>query len=200
MDVFNVLVAGVGGQGVLLAGKVLAESALKYGLDVKQSEVHGMAQRGGSVLCHVRFGDRVHSPVISEGECDLLIGFEPLETARHLHYLRGQAAVIYNTHRIATLTTSTGSERYPDNIDLMISSSDARVYPVDATALAAAAGDKRTLNVVLLGAATAFLPLKMESIMDALQSTLPEKALEVNKKAFLSGSTCSSLPGFRPTL
>lgn len=173
---------------MLLAGKVLAQSALLSGLDVKQSEVHGMAQRGGSVQCHVRLGDRVYSPVISEGECDLIIGFEPIETARHLHYLKNRAAVIYNTHQIATMTTSIGTESYPEDIDHIISSSDADVYPVDATALAMAAGDKRVLNLVLLGAAAGFLPLSLETIMDALQSVVPRKALALNKKAFLSGS------------
>jgi indolepyruvate ferredoxin oxidoreductase beta subunit len=194
VGVFNVLVAGVGGQGVLLTSKVLAESALKSGLDVKQSEVHGMAQRGGSVLAHVRFGEKVYSPVISEGECDLLIGFEPVETARYLHYLKRGAAVVYNTRRIATMTTSIGAEEYPQDIDVIISSAKARVYPIDATALALHAGDKRALNLVLLGAAAGLLPFGRDTIIAALEAVVPKKALAVNKKAFLSGFSCVDLP------
>jgi indolepyruvate ferredoxin oxidoreductase beta subunit len=193
VDVFNVLVAGVGGQGVLLTSKVIAESALKSGLDVKQSEVHGMAQRGGSVLAHVRFGEKVYSPVISEGGCDLLISFEPVETARYLHYLKGGASVVYNTRRIATLTTSIGAEEYPRDIDMIIASAKARVYPVDATSLALHAGDKRALNLVLLGAASGFLPFGRESIIAALEAVVPKRALAVNKKAFLSGYSCVDL-------
>ncbi len=118
MNTFNILVAGVGGQGVLLASGILADAALNSGLDVKQSEVHGMAQRGGSVLSQVRFGDTVFSPVVSVGECDLLIGFEPLETARYLHFLKDGGAVVYNTHRINTLPVSIGLEVYPSDIRL----------------------------------------------------------------------------------
>jgi indolepyruvate ferredoxin oxidoreductase beta subunit len=193
MSIFNILVAGVGGQGVLLTSRVLAGSALLSGLDVKLSEVHGMAQRGGSVISHVRFGDRVHSPVISEGECDLLIGFEPVETARCLHYLKGGAAVVYNTRRIATLTTSIGAEKYPEDIDRIISSSKPRVYPIDATALALDAGDKRALNLVLLGAAAGFLPVTRETIIEAMKSVVPKAAFSVNRTALLSGFACMKL-------
>ena len=117
VNVFNILISGVGGQGVLLTSKIIAEAALLSGLDVKQSEVHGMAQRGGSVLSQVRFGEKVFSPIVSEGEADLLIGFEPLETARYLHFLRNDGAVIYNTRAIGTIGVSIAAETYPSDIN-----------------------------------------------------------------------------------
>src|SRR5512144_2458915 len=117
VNVYNILIGGVGGQGVLLTSKIIAEAALLAGLDVKQSEVHGMAQRGGSVLSQVRIGDKVFSPIVSEGEADLLIGFEPLETARYLHFLKDDAAVVYNTRSIGTIGVSIGAEQYPADLD-----------------------------------------------------------------------------------
>ena len=187
MEPFNILVAGVGGQGVLLTSKILAESALASGYDVKQSEVHGMAQRGGSVVSQVRFGERVFSPIVSEGECDLLIGFEPLETARYLQFLKPGGVVIYNTHRVVTLTVSIGAEKYPEDIDGMVAAYEKDVRPFDATALAVAAGEKRAVNLVLLGAALSALPVKEDVVVKAIDRCVPKKALEVNKRAFFSG-------------
>jgi indolepyruvate ferredoxin oxidoreductase beta subunit len=187
VNVFNILISGVGGQGVLLTSKIIAEAALLTGLDVKQSEVHGMAQRGGSVLSQVRFGDRVFSPIVSEGEADLLIGFEPLETARYLHFLKDDGAVIYNTRSIGTIGVSTGVEKYPADINTLIKDRIKTVMPFDGTQLAVAAGDKRTLNLVLLGAALAFLPLKETLILEAIKNTVPKKVLEINQKAFAAG-------------
>ena len=106
MKVFSILISGVGGQGVLMAGGVIAQAALLSGLDVKQSDIHGMAQRGGSVTSHIRFGEEVFSPTISAGGCDLIVGFEPLEAARALHYLKPDGIVVSNTHRIITLTVA----------------------------------------------------------------------------------------------
>ena len=187
MNVFNILISGVGGQGVLLTSKIIAEAALRSELDVKQSEVHGMAQRGGSVLSQVRFGKAVHSPIVSEGEADLLIGFEPLETARYLHYLKDQGAVIYNTRPIGTIGVSTAAEKYPVDLGGVIKSRAATVVPLDGTELAVKAGDKRTLNLVLLGAALAFLPFKEETVVQAIEQTVPPKVLEINRRAFAAG-------------
>ena len=187
MNVFNILISGVGGQGVLLTSKIIAEAALRSGLDVKQSEVHGMAQRGGSVLSQVRFGDKVFSPIVGEGEADLLIGFEPLETARYLHYLRDNGAVIYNTRPIGTIGVSIAAEQYPSGITETIKSRARKVMPFDGTQLAVTAGDKRTLNLVLLGAALSFLPLQESFILDAIVNTVPKKVLEINQKAFAAG-------------
>ncbi len=187
MNVYSILIGGVGGQGVLLTSKIIAEAALLQGLDVKQSEVHGMAQRGGSVLSQVRFGDKVFSPIVSEGEADLLIGFEPLETARYLHFLKDDGAVIYNTRPIGTIGVSIAVERYPADINDVIKSRVKTVLPFDGTQLAVAAGDKRTLNLVMLGAALKFLPLKESIIIDAIVNTVPKKVLEINQKAFAAG-------------
>jgi indolepyruvate ferredoxin oxidoreductase beta subunit len=187
VNVFNILISGVGGQGVLLTSKIIAEAALLTGLDVKQSEVHGMAQRGGSVLSQVRFGDKVFSPIVSEGEADLLIGFEPLETARYLHFLKDDGVVIYNTRSIGTIGVSIGVEKYPADINTLIKDRIKTVIPFDGTQLAVAAGDKRTLNLVLLGAALTFLPLKETVILEAIKNTVPKKVLEINQKAFAAG-------------
>ncbi len=187
MNVFNILISGVGGQGVLLTSKIIAEAALLAGLDVKQSEVHGMAQRGGSVLSQVRFGDKVFSPIITEGEADLLIGFEPLETARYLHYLRDSGSVIYNTRPIGTIGVSIAAEKYPADVNETIKSRSKTVMPFDGTELAVKAGDKRTLNLVLLGASLKFLPIEEAFILDAIKNTVPRKILEINQKAFAAG-------------
>ncbi|HUI67423.1 MAG TPA: indolepyruvate oxidoreductase subunit beta [Nitrospirota bacterium] len=187
MNVYNILISGVGGQGVLLTSKIIAEAALLQGLDVKQSEVHGMAQRGGSVLSQVRFGDKVFSPIVSEGEADLLIGFEPLETARYLHFLKDDGAVIYNTRPIGTIGVSVAVEKYPANINDIIKNRIKTIVPFDGTQLAVAAGDKRTLNLVMLGAALKFIPLKESIIIDAIMNTVPKKVLEINQKAFVAG-------------
>ncbi len=187
MNVFNILISGVGGQGVLLTSKIIAEAALLSGLDVKQSEVHGMAQRGGSVLSQVRFGDQVFSPIIAEGEADLLIGFEPLETARYLHYLRDDGVVIYNTRTIGTIGVSIAAEKYPADINETIKKSAHTVMSFDGTQLAVSAGDKRTLNLVLLGAALTRLPLKEQAVLDAIVNTVPKKVLAINQKAFAAG-------------
>jgi len=187
VNVFNILISGVGGQGVLLTSKVIAEAALLAGLDVKQSEVHGMAQRGGSVLSQVRFGDTVFSPIVSEGEADLLIGFEPLETARYLHFLKDEGVVVYNTRSIGTIGVSIAAEKYPADINTVIKDRVKTVRPFDGTQLAVEAGDKRTLNLVLLGAALSFLPLKESVILEAIKNTVPKKVLEINQKAFAAG-------------
>ncbi len=189
VNVFNILISGVGGQGVLLTSKIIAEAALLAGLDVKQSEVHGMAQRGGSVLSQVRFGEKVYSPIVAEGEADLLIGFEPLETARYLHFMKNDGAVIYNTRPIGTIGVSTAAEKYPSDINDIVRSRSKTVRPLDGTQLAVQAGDKRTLNLVLLGAALTFLPLNEEAILDAIVHTVPKKVLEINQKAFAAGKS-----------
>jgi indolepyruvate ferredoxin oxidoreductase beta subunit len=187
VNVFNILISGVGGQGVLLTSKIIAEAALLAGFDVKQSEVHGMAQRGGSVLSQVRFGDKVFSPIVTEGEADLLIGFEPLETARYLHYLKDDGVVVYNTRTIGTIGVSIAAEKYPSDVNDSISGRVKTVMPFDGTQLAVNAGDKRALNLVLLGAALTYLPLKEQFILDAIMNTVPKKVLEINQKAFAAG-------------
>jgi indolepyruvate ferredoxin oxidoreductase beta subunit len=191
VNVFNILISGVGGQGVLLTSKIIAEAALLSGLDVKQSEVHGMAQRGGSVLSQVRFGEKVYSPIVTEGEADLLIGFEPLETARYVHFLRDDGAVVYNTRTIGTIGVSIGAQQYPADINDVIKARAKTVMAFDGTQLAVDAGDKRALNLVLLGAARSYLPIKEQFILDAIANTVPKKVLEINQKAFAAGRSQS---------
>ena len=187
MNVFNILISGVGGQGVLLTSKIIAEAALLQGLDVKQSEVHGMAQRGGSVLSQVRFGDKVFSPIVSEGEADLLIGFEPLETARYLHFLRDNGTAIYNTRSIGTIGVSIGRDEYPPDIHEIIKKNAPKVFAFDATEVAVGVGEKRAVNLVLLGAALRFLPFDAKIVDTAIVNSVPKKLLEINKKAFAAG-------------
>jgi len=187
LKVFNILIAGVGGQGVLLTSKIIAEAALLQGLDVKQSEVHGMAQRGGSVLSQVRFGDKVFSPIIAEGEADLLIGFEPLETARYLHFLRDGGIVVYNIHPIGTIGVSIGKETYPQDIHETIRKHAPKTHPFDATHVAVEVGEKRAVNLVLMGAVLRFLPLKEAFVDEAITNSVPNKVLDINRKAFLAG-------------
>ncbi len=189
LKVFNILIAGVGGQGVLLTSKIIAEAALLQGLDVKQSEVHGMAQRGGSVLSQVRFGDKVFSPIISEGEADLLIGFEPLETARYLHFLHNDGIVVYNTRPIGTIGVSIGKETYPQDIHETIRKHASKVHHFDATNVAVEVGEKRAVNLVLMGAALRFLPLKESVVDEAITNSVPKKVLDINRKAFLAGKS-----------
>jgi indolepyruvate ferredoxin oxidoreductase beta subunit len=154
---------------------------------VKQCEVHGMAQRGGSVLSQVRFGDKVFSPIISEGEADLLIGFEPLETARYLHFLRPDSIVVYNTRPIGTIGVSIGKETYPQDIHETIKKHAAKVHPFDATNVAVEVGEKRAVNLVLMGAVLRFLPLKEAVVDEAIANSVPKKVLDINRKAFLAG-------------
>ena len=187
MNVFNILISGVGGQGVLLTSKIIAEAALLQGLDVKQSEVHGMAQRGGSVLSQVRFGDRVFSPIVSEGEADLLIGFEPLETARYLHFLRENGTAVYNTRTIGTIGVSIGKEEYPADIRETIKKHAPHAFAFDATEVAVGVGEKRAVNLVLLGAALRFLPIDSKIVDTAIVNSVPKKLLEINQKAFAAG-------------
>ena len=161
MTGLDIIIAGVGGQGVLLSGRIIAVAALAAGYDVKQSEVHGMAQRGGSVVSHVRFGERVCSPTITRGECGLLIGFEPVEALRNVHFLREGGSLVCNTRKISTLTVSIGTEEYPADVEREINSrvtGEGGALLIDGTSLAVQAGDPRTLNLVLLGAAMKTLP------------------------------------------
>ena len=191
VNVLNILIAGVGGQGVLLTSKIIAEAALLAGLDVKQSEVHGMAQRGGSVLSQVRIGQKVFSPIVAEGEADLLVGFEPLETARYLHFLRDTGMVIYNTRTIGTIGVSIGKEAYPADINETIRKHAAKVHAFDATELAVGVGEKRAVNLVLVGAMLKSLPIDEKIVDQAIVNSVPKKLLEINKKAFLAGKAQS---------
>lgn len=183
----NVLVVGVGGQGVLLASEVLAEVALLSGLDVKKSEVHGMAQRGGSVVSHVRFGKKVHSPLIERGEADFLVSFEKLETLRYLDLLHPAAWVLINDQEVLPLPVSSGKAQYPKNVGKTVRKAGLQVKVIDGPNLAERAGNRRAVNSVVLGFLSRLLPFPEEVWSAALQGHVPERHLSANMSAFRLG-------------
>jgi len=188
MQIFNIVIAGVGGQGVLLASKVLSESALACGLDVKQNEVHGMAQRGGSVISFVRMGDQVYSPVVMPGSADLLISFEPLEALRYLHYLKPGGRLVYNTIPINPSTVAAGLAKYPDEVEAQILARFPEALGIDALALARQAGNGKAVNMVMVGTVMKHLPFKETVITDVVKELTQGKGVEVNLKALVGGA------------
>jgi indolepyruvate ferredoxin oxidoreductase, beta subunit len=187
MKTINILLSGVGGQGVILASKILSQAALLQGFDIKQSEVHGMSQRGGSVVSHVRIGDLVHSPLVPEGQCDLLVGFEPLEALRFAHWVTKEGAIIYSVDRVNPSTVSAGFAEYPTDIDTQLDRYPSRKIPVTAGDLAEKAGDRRSANVVLVGALSRKLSFPEEIWTKALEASVPAKILGLNREAFRFG-------------
>lgn len=183
----NILLVGVGGQGILLASEILAETFMLAGFDVKKSEIHGMSQRGGSVVSHVRFGREVFSPTVPEGEGDVLFGFELLEAYRALPLLRPGAEVVVNDYRIAPPAVLLGQSLYPDDLAARIRRRFADFLLVDGLHLAQQAGDVRAANTVLLGAVSKRLPIEETIWQQALEKMVPRKALEVNRTAFALG-------------
>lgn len=183
----NILMAGVGGQGTLLASEILTEVLMQTGYDVKKAEVHGMAQRGGSVVSHVRFGKKVYSSIIPEGEVDVLFGFELLETYRYLPLVKKDGAVVVNNLRIAPPSVALGQREYPQGIGDKLRARLKNVRVVDGLELAEAAGNARTVNTVLLGALSNTLEPSHEQWIAAIMSLVPERFQEVNLKAFELG-------------
>ncbi len=190
MKTFNIVLSGVGGQGVILASKILSAVAIESGLDVKQSEVHGMSQRGGSVTSHVRIGSKVYSPLVVEGEADLVLGFELLEAERNKHWVKKDGIIVYNNLRVNPITVSAGMAEYPENIEENLSKLDCKVYGVNAFELAKSAGNPKSANVVLVGAASKFIPVEDSVWEKVLSKVIPPKILEVNIKAFNAGKNC----------
>ncbi len=182
----NVVMAGVGGQGIILASDILAEVAMRHGYDVKKSEIHGMAQRGGSVMSHIRFSEKVFSPVIPEGECDILLSFEELETARYLDFLRPDAWVLINRYRLPPPTVSIGKEMYPE-VEGIVREKTRRIVFVDAGDIALSLGNKRVLNSVLLGVLSTLLEPDTDTWEQCIAERLPEKVRDVNIMAFRMG-------------
>ncbi len=185
--VTNILLVGVGGQGILLASEILAESAMLAGFDVKKSEIHGMSQRGGSVVSHVRYGREVFSPTVPEGEGDILFGFELLETARYLSLMKPGGKVIANDLKIQPPAVLSGQIAYPDNLQEIIRSRVPDFLLVDGQNLAIQAGNPRAANTVLLGAVSRSLHIAEEYWFAALEKMVPAKALDVNLRAFRMG-------------
>lgn len=185
------MIAGVGGQGSLLASRILGSVYISKGLDVKVSEVHGMSQRGGSVVTYVRAGEKVDSPLVPEGEADLLISFEELEALRWIHYLKKGGTVAVNTQRIFPMPVITGAAKYPDGIIDQIKASGVKCIAVDATSIAAEAGNEKASNVALLGAASGITGVAQSVWEDVIRQTAPERFVDVNLKAFALGRTAA---------
>ncbi|HOI14704.1 MAG TPA: indolepyruvate oxidoreductase subunit beta [Geobacteraceae bacterium] len=185
--VTNLLLVGVGGQGILLASEILSETFMLAGFDVKKSEIHGMSQRGGSVVSHVRYGREVFSPIVPEGEGDILFGFELMETCRYLPLLKPGGTVVANDLRIPPPSVLMGKENYPEGLADRISSEFPDFLLVDGQKLAMEAGNPRTANTALLGAVSRRLDVAEDYWLQALERMVPRKALEVNRKAFLLG-------------
>jgi len=186
-SVINILMAGVGGQGTLLASEILSEVLMQAGHDVKKAEVHGMAQRGGSVVSHVRFGKKVYSPIIPEGQADVLFGFELLETYRYLPLVKKTGAVVVNNLRIAPPSVLLGKSSYPQDIERKLKDRVKNVRIVDGLELAEQAGNAKAINTVLLGALSNTLNPSHEQWLTAIKNLVPERFLDVNLKAFELG-------------
>jgi indolepyruvate ferredoxin oxidoreductase beta subunit len=186
-QVKNILMVGVGGQGVILASEILSEVMMRAGYDVKKSEVHGMAQRGGSVSTHVRFGSKVYSPLIKKGDADILFSFEVLESVRYLDFLKKDALIIVNNQKVLPPSVTLGADTYPDNIPGILRERFSKVDMVDALEIAKRAGNSRALNVAFLGALSRYIEVDEGMWKEVIASMLPPKLVEVNIKAFSLG-------------
>lgn len=183
------MIVGVGGQGTLLASRILGNAVISEGYDVKVSEVHGMSQRGGSVVTYVKYGDKVFSPIIDRGEADMILAFEKLEAARALPYLKEGGTVILNDREIAPMPVITGAAEYPDGLVADIASK-AKVIAIDALSLSLEAGSAKAVNVVLIGVLARSSDISKEVWIQTIKDTVPAKFLDLNLKAFELGYNC----------
>ena len=187
MKTKNVMIVGVGGQGSLLASKLLGRLLLTKGYDIKVSEVHGMSQRGGSVVTYVRFGDKVYSPVIDKGEADYIVSFELLEAARWTEFLKPGGKIITNTQQVNPMPVVTGAAQYPENLVEKMVQAGLDVDAIDALSLAEQAGSSKAVNLVLMGRLSKYFEFSEDEWMAAIEASVPAKFLEMNKKAFCLG-------------
>lgn len=187
MNTVNIMIVGVGGQGSLLASKLLGHLLVNKGYDVKVSEVHGMSQRGGSVVTYVRYGDKVYSPLVAEGEADYIVSFEKLEAARHLSMLKSGGQIIVNTQRIDPMPVITGNAVYPENIIEEMKKKGVKIDDLDALTLAKKAGSVKAVNIVLIGRLSRYFPFGKDVWLKAIEETVAPKFAEMNKAAFLLG-------------
>ena len=188
METKNIMIVGVGGQGTLLASKMLGYILLQQGYDVKVSEVHGMSQRGGSVVTYVRYGEQVYSPVIDKGEADIIISFELLEAARWLEYLKPGGQIIVNTQEMEPMPVIIGAAAYPENIVEKMQAAGAKVDARDFLAAANEAGSSKAVNIALMGRFSKYFPeIPEEEWQKAIEANVPPKFLELNRKAFELG-------------
>jgi len=189
VNVVGMLVTGVGGQGIILASDIIGEAAMAAGYDVKKTDTLGMAQRGGSVVSHVRIGSKVWSPLIAEGHVDVLLAFERLEAARWANFLHADSTVIINNHAQPPLAVNLGYEKYPDDeqIRTLLNQRTAKVYYVDGNGQAKRAGDVRALNTYMLGCASSFVPLKVSVWEETIAARVPARFKQINMAAFEAG-------------
>lgn len=182
----NIMIVGVGGQGTLLTSRILGGITLDAGYDVKLSEVHGMAQRGGSVVTFVRYGEKVAEPIVEEGQVDVLIAFEKLEALRYSHFLKKDGVLVVNEQRIEPITVVTGAAQYPDNIVEGLEQ-EHTVYKMDAMEEAKRLGNSKVFNIIVLGMAARHMDFSKEAWLEVIEKTVPPKTIEINQKAFLAG-------------
>ncbi len=187
METKNIMIVGVGGQGSLLASKLLGHLLLTEGYDVKVSEVHGMSQRGGSVVTYVRFGDKVYSPIIDKGEADFIVSFEQLEAARYLPYLKEGGRIVTNTQQIDPMPVITGAAQYPEDLIAKLESKGAVVDAMDCLTLAEQAGSVKAVNIVLMGRLSRYFDIPDDKWRQSIEACVPEKFRELNLKAFELG-------------
>ncbi len=186
METKNIMIVGVGGQGTLLTSRILGGITTKAGYDVKLSEVHGMAQRGGSVVTYVRYGDKVAEPIVEEGQADVLIAFEKLEALRYAHFLKKDGVIIVNDQRIDPITVVTGAAEYPEGIIEKLSAKY-NVISVDAMGEALKLGNSKVFNTVIIGIAAQHMDFSKEEWLEVIEEKVPAKTIEINKKAFEAG-------------
>lgn len=186
MEKLNIMVVGVGGQGTLLTSRIIGKTALEQGFDVKLSEVHGMAQRGGSVVTFVRFGDKVSEPVVEEGDVDVLISFERLEALRYAHFLKKDGVLVVNDTRIDPMTVVIGASVYPENIIENLKK-EHTVHSIDGGKIALELGNSKVLNSVVLGVAAKYIGFTEQDWLNMIEKTVPPKTIDINKKAFIAG-------------
>ena len=187
METKNIMIVGVGGQGTLLASKLLGRMLLGRGCDVKVSEVHGMSQRGGSVVTYVRYGEKVYSPIIDKGQADVILSFELLEAARWTEYLKPGGRIITNTQQVNPMPVITGAAEYPQGLEERMRAMGIDLDAIDALALAEEAGSSKAVNIVLLGRVSRWFDFTEADWLEAIEQSVPPKFLELNKRAFALG-------------
>lgn len=191
MNTKSIMIVGVGGQGTLLASRLLGAALLSEGYDVKVSEVHGMSQRGGSVVTYVKYGDKVASPIVQKGQADLILAFEQLEAARWLPFLKTDGTIIVNTQQIDPMPVVIGTAEYPAGVLDAVRATGADLTEIDALSLAVKAGSPKAVNVVLIGVMASHMEIAYDVWENAIRATVPEKFLELNLKAFEYGYSYS---------
>ena len=187
MDNLNIMIVGVGGQGTLLASRIIGNVAVKKGYDVKVSEVHGMSQRGGSVVTYVKMGEKVYSPLIEKGEADIILAFEKLEALRWIDYLKKGGALVVNDQEINPMPVITGKAEYPENIIAKLTGGGIRIMSVNALRIAGECGNIKAVNIVLIGLMSKSTGIERDVWLEAVKEAVPQKLLDVNIKAFNAG-------------